>query len=69
MVGGDFNCRPGDFEMKMLGTLLPELHDSWALLHPDVPGCTSNSGDQGKGKRLAWRHNREPECKEHYVPG
>ena len=77
VVGGDFNCRPGDFEMKMLGTLLPELHDSWALLHPDEPGCTSNSGDQGKGKRegsgmyerLAWCHNREPECKEHYVSG
>ena len=50
MVGGDFNCRPGDFEMKLLCALLPELHDSWSLMHPDEPGHTSNSGDQEKGE-------------------
>ena len=49
VVGGDFNCRPDDFEMKLLRTLLPELHDSWALMHPHEPGYTSNSGDQDKG--------------------
>ena len=35
--------------MVMLRALLPELQDSWASLHPDDPGHTSNAEDQGKG--------------------
>ncbi len=49
VLGGDFNCRPQDLEMAMLRRLLPELRDSWASLHPDDPGYTSNAEDQGKG--------------------
>lgn len=49
IVGGDFNCRPQDHEVAMLRALLPELHDSWAAVHPDEPGYTSNAGDQGRG--------------------
>jgi len=49
VVGGDFNCRPQDFEMVMLRKLLPELQDSWATVHPDEPGYTSNAEDQGEG--------------------
>lgn len=56
VVGGDFNCRPQDFEMVMLRKLLPELQDSWATVHPDEPGYTSNAEDQGKGNAAAEVH-------------
>lgn len=49
VIGGDFNSRPHDLEMVMLRKLLPELQDSWAVLHPDDPGYTSNAADQDRG--------------------
>lgn len=42
VLGGDLNCGPQDIEMVMLRSLLPQLQDSWNVVHPDEPGCTSN---------------------------
>lgn len=43
ILGGDLNCSPHELEAVMLKWLLPQLQDSWAVLHPDDPGPTSNS--------------------------
>ena len=48
-LGATSTAAPRDLEMAMLRWLLPELRDSWASLHPDDPGYTSNAEDQGKG--------------------
>ncbi len=43
LLGSDLNCGPDEFEAVLLRQLLPQLHDAWAVLHPDDPGHTSNS--------------------------
>ncbi|CAL8466074.1 g5610 [Coccomyxa elongata] len=42
VLGGDLNCGPQDIEVVVLRSLLPQLKDSWNIVHPDEPGCTSN---------------------------
>jgi hypothetical protein len=43
ILGGDLNCRPGDFEIALLRAALPALRDAWATVHPDEAGNTSNT--------------------------
>lgn len=43
ILGGDLNAGPTEIETVMLKRLLPQLNDSWAMLHPDDPGPTSSS--------------------------
>lgn len=47
LMCGDFNTHPGTLDMALYRALVPGLTDTWEALHPQDPGYTANSRDNG----------------------